>query len=982
MATSRGNLEFGALPEPGGPSHFHIMRAPGQDGSGGMDLFFGDDYNYVRQRPAQYGDSAAFGVEIGTNESTTGTQYVWRFETDGILTTPGSIIPNTNIAYDLGSPTQQWRHIYVNTGSIYLGGIKLSTENNQLVVQEVTNIGGDEQVVTNYALQNADRLVSGNVSAVLSNTGTLTFNTETRITIPGTPAFTATIAWYNIFGELNNANSGEWTGDGSVAYDSEGNVYMLGSTTDSNNGFDGTNLFLKYSPQGQLLWRKTWTDESGMNCGSYNASMRFLPMSGTATIDTIVWASNSNIGVGYIGTMDLDGNLVDLNDQARAPLAISDYRITDIVPVGDLAYISGSWFDQGSNLYQPSIAGVDFNDPNNYENWIFDPADRQPGANTDFYFKSINGALGAVWATGAYDSSLWNGGTHKPILAYLDFTGPQAYIVNIGNNYDGHDMWIEDSGSDTDGNAYAIVNVNGYDYNTETDDSNYMVVISSDLEGLIGARVISRWQKKILRPGQARSINGLGLDYRDGYIYVSFNTYGIDGVADLGVLKLDAATGAVVWARKIGSPSNDGTWDSNNAGYGSSSDITIDPTGTYLSFTAVTLDQSTGTQYINNFTIQYPLDGSLLGTFNDFEITDFIADIEVTDHDFTVADITNDTSINILPLSVSTATLIATATTVGTGWTNFRWPLEDEGPAGTSDQTWTFGQDGKLQLPGALGFTHGYIDQAAYGQPLIVSAGADLQIKTAENGNTWEFGVDGELRLAGDIIASNGHFVQDCFNDTTSFRWVNSDGTRGDQELGRVYRDGGNPYTGGDEENERVQFGYVDIDTDVSAFYIETTKNPLGLFVEDTDDSRWEFQGTGGLQFPDGTVQTTAWINAVAVSETAPADSTGRLWFNSTDSRLYVKYNNQWVDANPAVVPPASTYTGELEISETRISNTDYTGTKDIEIENSDKVWKFASDGELTVAGNIKFPDNTVQTTAWTNTAPLEIDGGDAGSWA
>jgi hypothetical protein len=99
MITSRGTVEFGALPEPGGPTHFHIMKGSGQDGSGGLDLFFGDDYNYVRQRPAQYGQDPAYGVEIGANDISTSTsvQRVWRFGTDGILTLPagGDIVDST-----------------------------------------------------------------------------------------------------------------------------------------------------------------------------------------------------------------------------------------------------------------------------------------------------------------------------------------------------------------------------------------------------------------------------------------------------------------------------------------------------------------------------------------------------------------------------------------------------------------------------------------------------------------------------------------------------------------------------------------------------------------------------------------------------------------------------------------------------------------------------------------------------------------------
>jgi hypothetical protein len=163
---------------------------------------------------------------------------------------------------------------------------------------------------------------------------TIKTTTSTKITVLGTSGTTGTYAWYNIFGELNNSTSSYWTTNGSVAYDSTGNVYMLGSTVDDNNGFAGTNLFMKYSPQGELLWRKTWTDETGDICGSFNASMRFVLSAGTATIDAIVWASNggNNPQIGYIGTMDLEGNLVDLQGQARAPLAIPNYRITDILP--------------------------------------------------------------------------------------------------------------------------------------------------------------------------------------------------------------------------------------------------------------------------------------------------------------------------------------------------------------------------------------------------------------------------------------------------------------------------------------------------------------------------------------------------------------------------------------------------------------------------------------------------------------------------
>jgi hypothetical protein len=85
MNTARGAIEFGAMPEVGGPSHFHIMKP---ELTTGLDLFFGDDYNYVLQRGTAYGQDPAYGVEIGANDRDGGDQHVWRFGTDGGLTLP------------------------------------------------------------------------------------------------------------------------------------------------------------------------------------------------------------------------------------------------------------------------------------------------------------------------------------------------------------------------------------------------------------------------------------------------------------------------------------------------------------------------------------------------------------------------------------------------------------------------------------------------------------------------------------------------------------------------------------------------------------------------------------------------------------------------------------------------------------------------------------------------------------------------------
>lgn len=82
----------------------------------------------------------------------------------------GNIIPSDDNTYDLGSPTKQWRDIFVSEGSIYIGDIKLSNDNGTLKVQQVTDAGlGTEAPVPNTpGAVTTDRLVVGEVELVLT----------------------------------------------------------------------------------------------------------------------------------------------------------------------------------------------------------------------------------------------------------------------------------------------------------------------------------------------------------------------------------------------------------------------------------------------------------------------------------------------------------------------------------------------------------------------------------------------------------------------------------------------------------------------------------------------------------------------------------------------------------------------------------------------------------------------------------------------
>ena len=93
MTTDRGTVKFGNTPEcvPTGASHFHIMK---QDPTQ-VDLFFGDDLNYVK-----------LPTTGGVTVQSQGTDfYTWQFGTDGNLTfpVPSSTTMISSVGY-LGLP--------------------------------------------------------------------------------------------------------------------------------------------------------------------------------------------------------------------------------------------------------------------------------------------------------------------------------------------------------------------------------------------------------------------------------------------------------------------------------------------------------------------------------------------------------------------------------------------------------------------------------------------------------------------------------------------------------------------------------------------------------------------------------------------------------------------------------------------------------------------------------------------------------------
>jgi len=506
--------------------------------------------------------------------------------------------------------------------------------------------------------------------------------------------------WYNLFGDTGATNYANTAINGSVVHDSGGNVYVLGSTVDWNFNFDGnSNLFLKYSFLGELLWRRTWTDNNGLNCGSFNASLRYIEANiDLGTQDTIVWAAQVPWDrISYIGTMDTEGNLVDQYGNVRLPTRLDNFAVTDLVWTGNVDEVGdstvgvvGQQYLPGPGYHFPAFAGVDLANAAVFSNTTIMP----DGTNLNYgdqnntpqyvnQFKAVvtipawngNPAVGALVGT-YYD------GTYSHAMVVLSDNGPPVtYGIGV-DNYPEDNIIGEDICADANGNVYVIVN---------NISSNTAVLIKASAVTLDNGFAV--W-KLSLGPFSADGFYASAVTYDNGYVYV-LGQYYDDNTEDRDavLIKVGIGNGNVVWQRRIGSPGDDGVSFLGGAGWESSSGISVYDNLIAISFAteARTPGINNGPPELNTVTLQYPTDGSLTGTYGDFVISDFDIGNAVSDYNIT----TLTTSLGGEPVTDGFAALQATTATVGTGWTNTQWDLENNREV-LSSQPFKFNVDGSF----------------------------------------------------------------------------------------------------------------------------------------------------------------------------------------------------------------------------------------------------------------------------------------------
>jgi hypothetical protein len=305
---------------------------------------------------------AGDGTEVNIGSATGDTTIKNNLTVDGITTVKNHIIPDANIAYDLGSSTNRFRDLYLSGGTIDLAGGTISYDGSQFNFQGGTNVGTsiDTQTVSFDLLNTVAQTinfggeatniqlgafsgsvnirnnlnVAGAVTVGSSDSSTSTLDvTDTNFFLANTTAETiyfggaATSVQIGAVGGTTTFNTGiTVTGDTLLESDLTvtGNLTLTSlNTSGENNDFiispQGTGRVI-IEPQGGLILNPTTIGTmDNVNIGATvrgTARVTTLAANGQATFTAGIASSDSTTGtivvqggVGVGENLNVEGNI-------------------------------------------------------------------------------------------------------------------------------------------------------------------------------------------------------------------------------------------------------------------------------------------------------------------------------------------------------------------------------------------------------------------------------------------------------------------------------------------------------------------------------------------------------------------------------------------------------------------------------------------------------------------------------------------------
>jgi len=332
--------------------------------------------------------------------------------------------------------------------------------------------------------------------------------------------------WINVYGNINMTS--EYAGGTSLAYASDGSLYMLG--WHHNNDHDDT-LALKYDTSGNIVWRKDWTDADGMPCGSYN-NVFAIDQSDNDLLYWVGAAANRQ----YFGINDRDGN------NLKIPLYAEGFQVRDMQLIDNTGNVCVVGAIYGANN-SPAISIINFKDGSNSYNANLYITGSNPYNTNIWNSVSLDSATGNIVTMGTYTNS---DSRTRPVIKLWNINGTPGTTYDVADGLDNtHDY-----------DGVAAYYDNSHVYSTFIDHQlggSYVTKYNhSDLTTKL-------WQVKI---GDNNYTFAYDLTFDStGNVYVGGTSAGYNpptSDTDFFLWKLNHNTGAIIWNYSIGSEANEG----------------------------------------------------------------------------------------------------------------------------------------------------------------------------------------------------------------------------------------------------------------------------------------------------------------------------------------------------------------------------------------------------------------------------------------
>ena len=200
------------------------------------------------------------------------------------VTVTGNVLPSANVTYNLGSPSQRWKDLYLSGTTINLNGATISATNGSISFQN--SLGGSFSVTGSSSGQS-----TGTFGNLVANSGIASSSTSTgALVVTGGTGITGTL---NVGGDIVvtgslTVNGTTTTINATTLTVDDKNIELGSVTSPDDTTANGGGITLKGATDKTILWSTTgWTSSEDWNL----ATGKQYEINGTAVLSSTTLGS-------------------------------------------------------------------------------------------------------------------------------------------------------------------------------------------------------------------------------------------------------------------------------------------------------------------------------------------------------------------------------------------------------------------------------------------------------------------------------------------------------------------------------------------------------------------------------------------------------------------------------------------------------------------------------------------------------------------